>query len=1774
MNHILAFLRLCQAAQEDDLTAIELLLSWDEDDVSSHPRYPSVMQYNQILLPLLDNGTLTVAVAIQVALKCNNSRAASEILMRSLKHPVSGMIDWHGLELDTIPPEWLKSLDYSGLNLLCLSFNQLKQIPGEVLKFKNLEKLQVASNDLSFVPSEIFCLEQIENIDLSYNHIASLPEALLGQVSQSLHILNISNNHLVSFPDYFAQSKISHLDLSKNRFQVVPKSICHLRHLESLNFSKNYDIKHVPYELGGLRQLKSLALDDVPNAINIPDRQRGSILKFLQDRFKSMQTVTHYEVQVIGFPAYAKTVEGIVSIVLSSGLKCTVLKFDSPLQFLFLFGTFQLPNVVYVLPWDCQHHQPVNDLHLVLRHLSIYSPDSPVIVAACWKSYLHSHSELEIEDQISNSLWKDLSDFVLLHHVLLEGGESSSGGSGETSLETFVSSISKSSEKIKTTMFVPCSYYNCGELLRGVSERYKTENKSMFLSEWDFWELVRSMPSHDLSSHCELPELVKFLCSMSSVIHLPCPKETQPYYVLDRQWYCHVLGNIISQHSFMMARNTSAVVRQEGLVDLLGSSSIHSPIPCALQYVLNRSGISLALSSERWLVPSMLGKKSDYSFSNFSVSDIRRQYTFSLTPMTLMGRLITHLLINMERLVKIVSSKSTCTSSNSESTMFTSSPQPGVVDWTYWRDGIICWMNACDLLYSIEKIDIQTEPFHEAIEIRVPNTSLGFRTMQLLTFVIDSLLKNWYPTVWKTVEVWVPCSYCIYTERSDVPSISFQDCLLALSKCVGVRCVQHTEKIVTIAKIVPDLVQEDICSDLFFPPGSVTFNPNDKSSCISPPPTETVFKGMYNEQLVAIKPFPSPVPNLAGKDSCVQKAPPVLELWTEFEVLLHLRQAKCPFILNMIGMCPDPLCLIFPFAKWSSLEEVIGVKEISIPRLVRMRMMYQLAIALEVLHSNHVIHRNVSLANILVYSLSADDEVNVKLSGFSDACYGVFQGVGMGCYGTFPAPEMLQMAGEYDERVDIFAFGFVSYEVITRSNVHVRSNTPFQKSSGSLLSNDRPSLVPVRNRAPHLCELLNKCWNPDPFKRPYASKILEHLRHPLHSLVMDGSLINEQHEFYAASAKFTRVKNYFRADVFICSGELTGQSTSFLTHLSLPELTVQRTTKLPSEFVICMGCVGAQLWVSFFGKKVRVYSTTDNLNFVNEFSFNQHVVAIGVNPTSVYLGLENGVLQIYDITEQNTPTEPRRTKVVCQGEDFKSIEPLEDSLICATKDAVYRLHPDTLEREAKWSIKAGAEIRSIVISEFGTEEESDTIWISFRRTDEVQVLDAWRGSLHYTISCSKIVEMESDQVWVYSMRLVLDTVWIGLNTGHILVFASSAESPSLITHLKVHCADVRQLLLLHPSYMGPSTILSANELLKASGNKSLSGSFGPGASLAHAVTFPESVLVLSMGTGLSESLPQVNKTGEIEEGSGGKSAKGLFAVVLEGMVESRIQDVEDASIRQPVVYMKTYNEQEDEAIYDEPPLESSDEAIYDEPPLESSDEDKYVPRLDTWSAPVKESPVHSKFPNLTPITEVNQEYVIIEGALDEDLLPPPLPPRPPSLSTVKSKSTNKKKFSTFKSLHKSKPKSPIATSCPIDSNIQIKETLDESLIYDYPYVPEEGLIHRAQTFMTPPSPRTADPRRSTLDSFQPELSDSGKGQVYDPYVTMDAVQQAFGQTRDLRHTASKARARAKVLREKKEQGCAEEDDFVTREQFFRDKKPPPPRKPKYEIVFCVLLPCT
>ena len=1794
-NHILAFIRLCQAALEDDRSAIQLILECDEDELDyNHPDFPTLNQYRQILSPLLENGKLSVITPLQIALDANNILAAGDILLRFTKHPRTGMVDWHGLELGDLPAEWLRALNYPNLSLLCLSFNHLKCIPNEIARFTTLVKLQIASNDISIVHPEIFQLPNIENIDLSYNKIGVLPESLLAPLSPKLRSLNLSSNCLTSFPDYFGEAALVQLDLSRNRLGEVPLCVCKLRQLESLNISHNRSIKRIPYEIGGLKMLKIFSFDGLLYAYNIPvANTTASPLDFYRIRFKSMQTVTNFEVVVVGFPFFSNVKIALLKALKESDLKCSILSYKSPTQFLHLHQIFKSPSTLYIIPWDCQISQDANDLHRILRYLSIFAPQAPVIVAACWKSYMESHSELRIEERIANSLWKDLSDVILLKHVLLESAEAGMEDPGVYSLETFMHYISKIADDVKTTMFVPGSYYSCNELLGTICKQFDMEGKCPMLSEWDFWELVRSMPTHDLSSHLELPELISFLVKKGTIIHIQCPKQSrdsQDCYVFDRQWFCDVLGNVITNRSALLQESFSGIVRQDGLIDLFADPTLQNPLPNALQYMINHEGIALLMSSEKWLVPSLLRHQPEENMESLQDSrgGIRRQYTFCLTPANFWGRLIAHLQINMDTILQNIT-KATGGGDTSPSYRLSS----GAIDWTYWSRGTACWKDAHHLVYTIEEIEIRDQPFRESVEICVPNTPFGHRTMCELMFIIDSLLKNWYPEVWQSLEIWVPCSYCIHTRIPDIPSISFHDCLLAVSKGVGVRCIQHPEKIVSIAKIIPDLIQEDVSVDLFLPPGVVAFNPQDKSTCISRPPSETVFKGMYNNQVVAIKPYPHPVPNTSILCACSKKklnVTPLLQAWHEFEVLRHLQNIKCPFLVSLTGICIDPLCLVFPFAQWSSLEDVLQLKEVAIPHQVRMRMIYQLACALEVVHSLHVIHRNVCLANILVHSLSLDDPVNIKLAGFSDACYSIFQGVGIGSCGSFPAPEMLQQdAGEYDERIDIFAFGFVAYEIITRSRVNILSNAPLQKQMMSLV--DRPSLTPVRSRAPLLTSLITRCWHPDPFKRPFACNIVTKLRDPLHLLAHDGKLIHEKHEFFAASARFSRENNTFRADVFVSSGELTGQSHAFLTHVSLPGFNFHSFSPLPKEYVICMGCIGQQLWISFYGKKLRIYSTLNLKTFINEFSFNHHVVVMGLSPISVYLGFENGMVYMYDVTNENVPSEPTNTRMVCQ-EEYKSIEPLEDYVVCATRNKIYLLHPDSLKTESEWTIQnPPGRIRSIVVSQFSNDQTEDTLWICYKRSDQVDVFQVLTGKPCYTLECATLIGSTAEKVYVHSLRVVLDTVWVGLNTGHVLVFETNATKPLLITHFKMHKSELREMLLLHPSYLGPSSVHSTTEMVSIM-EKSKTGTFSAGSPI------PDSVYVLCLGTGLHEMIPEVHKSGrleEITEKDEEMKKVGLYGVVVEGMVAERMKEIEYRSQRAMLPYMEGYIKTDDDGGL---------EAIYDVPPdleYEYESADTFLRRT-TWTAQNTDSPVRSvHLPKLQSVSEDDPSdlYVSIErpdnvpksgsncSAMSDS--PPHLPPRPLDLSADEPashysvpKSVKAKEEEPSQASHYNTPKSSVRKS--ITSLFKKKKITNEQRIsdkqkaaasqkfeesesdldsgYDYPYT-----MPRCMTAHSPQK-LPADPRRSTLASSRPIIEDSGEYQGYDPYVRMDTFFDP-----NLRVTATRAMARVQAKREQIQYARKQQefnvqtvhhdrddgdDDFSTIEEFLSLTKSGPP----------------
>ena len=120
---------------------------------------------------------------------------------------------------------------------------------------------------------------------------------------------------------------------------------------------------------------------------------------------------------------------------------------------------------------------------------------------------------------------------------------------------------------------------------------------------------------------------------------------------------------------------------------------------------------------------------------------------------------------------------------------------------------------------------------------------------------------------------------------------------------------------------------------------------------------------------------------------------------------------------------------------------------------------------------------------------------------------------------------------------------------------------------------------------------------------------------------------------------------------------------------------------------------------------------------------------------------------------------------------------------------------------------------------------------------------------------------------------------------------------------------------------------------------------------------------------------------------------GLFAVVLEGINAKRTSQVEENSGRTPLLYMKGYIEEEEEEEGGE-----EGDGIY-AVPHSILPQPAHIPRIDTWSARTRISPVHSNFKNtknqynIVRLSSKRQEHGIIEE--EEPPEPPPKPPVPP-----------------------------------------------------------------------------------------------------------------------------------------------------------------------------------
>ena len=146
-----------------------------------------------------------------------------------------------------------------------------------------------------------------------------------------------------------------------------------------------------------------------------------------------------------------------------------------------------------------------------------------------------------------------------------------------------------------------------------------------------------------------------------------------------------------------------------------------------------------------------------------------------------------------------------------------------------------------------------------------------------------------------------------------------------------------------------------------------------------------------------------------------------------------LSEIRHPNIVQYLGMAQDPttgMSILLMELMDDSLTHFLELSEVHLPYHVQVNINYDIAQALTFLHSNQIVHRDLSSNNVLLIG----DGVRAKVADFGMSKLNHGMAPLTMCPGTraYMSPEALLDPPTYSEKLDCFQAGVLMVQVITR----------------------------------------------------------------------------------------------------------------------------------------------------------------------------------------------------------------------------------------------------------------------------------------------------------------------------------------------------------------------------------------------------------------------------------------------------------------------------------------------------------------------------------------------------------------------------------------------------------------------------------------------------------------------------------------------------------------------------------------------------------------------
>uniref|UniRef100_A0AC35THI1 Non-specific serine/threonine protein kinase n=1 Tax=Rhabditophanes sp. KR3021 TaxID=114890 RepID=A0AC35THI1_9BILA len=557
------------------------------------------------------------------------------------------------------------------------------------------------------------------------------------------------------------------------------------------------------------------------------------------------------------------------------------------------------------------------------------------------------------------------------------------------------------------------------------------------------------------------------------------------------------------------------------------------------------------------------------------------------------------------------------------------------------------------------------------------NPVVAAQLTAIVSNIIDTLLEDWYPALGTRfvhtsegrylINRLVPCTRCLMDiknqpkskqsqDDSDIHTVkqmpsksttmynlpllssesspklyafTIEECILKFHDSVIMKCPQHN--MVDVRQVSPDSAFLDISKDLI-----INCENLRKSKLIGRGSFGFVFFGsvkLKNDFIpeAALKMLEPVDPGNNSDEATINTYKISHQMWQrdplqhcckayctirqELSVLFHLKHKN---ITTLLGICVRPLTLVIELAPMGSLDSLLSTYRkngVHLKLSVIQETVVQISKALEYLHLNHIIYKDLKCENVLVwqfpYPFTTLKEVALKLGdyGISRCSNGSGKLKGFGGTECFMAPEMIRYNGEqeYNSKIDCFSFGMFIYELLSL-RLPFEGQEQFKE---LILEGGRPQLFEndLLNPSNYL-DLMVTCWNHSSEDRPTSSEIVSIATAPEFRFILDVVVIPETSlEIFTNSISFLKTEQTSTASYDNIIDEMFGNIWINSSNSSIYSIKYNATGFLEcknfaliktSAKVTSMCHILGAVWVADSNGIVKIFSES---NFVEICSF-------------------------------------------------------------------------------------------------------------------------------------------------------------------------------------------------------------------------------------------------------------------------------------------------------------------------------------------------------------------------------------------------------------------------------------------------------------------------------------------------------------------------------------------------------------------------------------------